>query len=82
MAPKKKPDAVSGTAIRSAHMKIPEVLHEALTVLAELEGKTFSDLMADLGRAELKKRGVNFEATGKQIEDALAQRRKKGHVAV
>lgn len=67
--------------LHSAHMKIPTVLHEALSVLAELEGLTLSDLLAQLGREELKRRGVKFEVSGDQIVSALEERRKKKHVS-
>lgn len=65
--------------MHSAHMKIPTVLHEALTTLAELEGMTLSELFSQLGREELKKRGVKFEITGEQLSAEIEKRRKAGH---
>jgi hypothetical protein len=70
-----------GISMHSAHMKIPVVLHEALAVLADLEGMTLSELLAHLGREELRRRGVKFEVSGDQIASVLEERRKKKHVS-
>lgn len=79
---KRAKSAPARSNLHSAHMKIPTVLHEALTVLAELEGMTLSDLLAQLGREELKRRGVKFEISGDQLSSALEERRKKRNVSL
>lgn len=68
--PKKKT-----TALHSAHAKMPTALHEALTILADLQGMTFSELMNNLGREELKRRGYVVEITGEKLAAEIARRK-------
>lgn len=64
--------------LKAIHMKIPTVLHEALSVLATLENMTLTDLFTRIGREELKRRGYAVEVTGEKIAEELERRKKAG----
>ncbi len=59
---------------RKAHVSFPPPIHDALTVLAELEGLTLSELIVELGRRKLAEKGIVVEADGDQIRRALERR--------
>jgi hypothetical protein len=65
-----------------AHISMHRDMKDALTILAELEGMTLSELLTSLGRAELKARGFKPIADGEKIAEELEKRRKSGSASV
>jgi hypothetical protein len=52
---------------RRVHITLPDPLANALEALAEIEGRSFSDLLEELGRAELRSRGLLPQVSGKEL---------------
>lgn len=65
-----------------AHISIHRDVKDALSVLADLEGMNFSELMVSLGRAELKARGFKPIADGDRIAAELKKRHRSGTASV
>lgn len=60
------------------HIVLHKDLKVALQVLADLEGRSLSDLLSELGREELKRRGFKPLADGQKIADEVERRQRAG----
>lgn len=63
-------------AKKRVHVTLPGVVLDALEALARLNDQSLSDLMEDLGRAELQARGIGPKITAKDIEAEIARRKR------
>jgi metal-responsive CopG/Arc/MetJ family transcriptional regulator len=62
---------------RRIHITLPNPLVEALEALAQLEGRTISELIDDVARQNLRARGYEPRVTAEAISQEVAKRARK-----